>query len=269
VTGELRELERGERRALAALRCIDATTLAPIDDPLIVSAPGARLVRNRTGLYVVRSWTRLAAHEHAFEAPPAAPPLGSEPLAVDVRDPSGRYLSRRVTVALPRDPSPARAGEPDSLFRAVDVAMFPSASAPVSANWVELRVTVRETVSGDALGGALIRVVAEGRVLARGLTDWRGEALVPVAGVPVTTWSADPAAVVVTEIAAAVECYFDGAAGTRTPAANVREGLVPRTAPLPDPPALEAARAGLPQTITPVVLAAGRPLAVAVSIGMA
>jgi hypothetical protein len=268
VTRELHELERVERRALAALRCIDATTLAPIDDPLIVSAPGVRLVRNRTGLYVVRSWTRLATHEHAFDQPPAAPPLGSEPLGLDVRDPGGRYLARRVTLALPRDPSPARAGESDSLFRPVDVPMFPSASAPVSANWVELRVSVRETVRGDALGGALIRVVAGARVLARGLTDWRGEALVPVAGVPVTTWSADPAAVVVTEIAASLECYFDGAAGTRTPSANVRAGLAPRSMPLPDPETLEAARAGLPQTIAPIVLAAGRSLAVAVSVGV-
>ena len=142
MTGQLRELERVERRALTALRCIDATTRAPIDEPLIVSAPGARLVRNRTGLYVVRSWTRLATHETAFDQPPAAPPIGSESLTLDVRDPSGRYLSRRVTVALPRDPSPARAGQADSLFRPVDVEMFPGASAPVSAR------SLLETMSG-------------------------------------------------------------------------------------------------------------------------
>ena len=266
MTGQLRELERLERRVLAALRCIDATTLAPIDDPLIVTAPGARLIRNRSGLYVVRSWTRLAAHEDAFEQPPAAPPIGSESLAVDVRDPGGRYLSRRVAIALPRDPDPALASQAGSLFRPVDVAMYASARAPVSANWVELRVTVRETASGDALGGALLRVVADGRVLARGLTDWRGEALVPVAGVPVTTWSADPAAVVVTEIAASLECYFDRAAGTATPAARVRAGIAPADPPLPDPQALEDARAGLPQSMTPVVLAAGRSLAVAISL---
>lgn len=266
MTGRLRELERVERRVLAALRCIDATTLAAIDDPLAVTAPDVRVGRNRSGLYVVRSWTRLAAHEDAFDQPPAEPPIGSESLPVDVRDPGGRYLSRRVVLALPRDPSPARAAEADSLFRAIDVAMYPGARAPVSANWVELRASVRETASGDALGGALLRVVADGRVLARGLTDWRGEALVPVAGVPVTTWSDDPAAVVVTEIAASLECYFDRAAGTATPSAQVRDGLGPVNPPLPDPEALEAARAGLPQTIAPVVLAAGRSLAVTISL---
>jgi hypothetical protein len=264
----LRERERVERRVLGALRCVDATTLALVDDPLIVEAPGARLLRNRSGVYVIRSWTRLAAHEDAFDVPPAAPALGSESLLVEVRDPNGRYLARRIAIALPRDPSPAHAGEADSLFRAVDVPMYPSASAPVGANWVELRVTVSEAASGDALGGALLRVTADTRVLARGLTDWRGEAFVPVAGVPVTTWSTEPGAVVVTEIAASLECYFDAASGTRTTAANVRAGIAPRDPPLPNPQATEDARAGLPQSTTPLLLAAGRALAVAVTLAV-
>lgn len=266
MTGQLRELERVERRFLGALRFVDATTLATIDDPLIVSAPGARLTRNRAGLYIIRSWTTLAAHEDAFSEPPALPPVGNETLGIEVRDPGGRYLSRRVAIALPRDPSPARAGEANSLFQAIDVAMYASASAPVSANWVELRASVHETASGDALGGALLRVVSDARVLARGITDWRGEALVPVAGVPVTTWSTEPGAVVVTEIAASLECYFDPAAGSRTPAANVRAGLAPDRPALPDPDVVERVRGTLAQTLTPVVLAAGRSIAVAVRV---
>jgi hypothetical protein len=131
-----------------------------------------------------------------------------------------------------------------------------------------LRVTVRETASGDALGGALLRVVSGARVLARGLTDWRGEGLVPVAGVPVTTWSTEPGAVVVTEIAGSLECYFDAATGTRTSAAGVRAAAGPATPPLPDPEALEAGRAALPQSVTPLVLAAGRSVAVAISLGV-
>jgi hypothetical protein len=268
VTTQLRQRERVERRVLGALRFVDASTLAPIDDPLVVEAPGARLVRNDGGLYVIRRWTRLAAHEDAFDEPPGTPAIGSESLPIDVRDPSGRYLARRVALALPRDPDPANAGAAGSLFRAVDVPMYPSASAPVSANWVELRVTVRDAASGDALGGALLRVVAGSRVLARGLTDWRGEALVPVIGVPVTTWSTDPGAVVVTEIAASLECCFDAAAGTRTPAATVRRGVPPSRLPLPDPQVIEEGRAALPQSSAPVLLAAGRSLAVAISVAV-
>jgi hypothetical protein len=258
--------ERVDRRVLGALRCVDATTLMPIDERLAVSAPGARLLRNHSGLYVIDSWTRLPAHEGVFDAPPAAPAVGSESLVLEVRDPTGRYLARRVTIALPRDPTPANVEQPGSLFRAVDVPMYPAASAPTIANWVELRATVRETASGDGLGGALLRVVTAAGVLARGLTDWRGEAFVPVAGVPITTWSTEPGAVVVTEIPASLECYFDPATGTRTAAADVRAGIVPGGLPLPDPQAIENGRAALPQSIVPVVLAAGRALSVAMSV---
>ena len=258
--------ERVDRRVLGALRCVDATTLMPIDDPLAVSAPGVRLLRNHSGLYVIQSWTRLPSHEDAFEAPPAAPPVGSESLVLDVRDPSGRYLSRRVAIALPRDPTPANLDLPGSLFRAVDVPMYPAPSAPTGANWVELRATVRETGTGDALGGALLRVVSAGTVLARGLTDWRGEAFVPVAGVPITTWSTEPGAVVVTEIPASLECYFDAAMGARTPAADVRAGIAPVSRPLPDPQEIENRRAALPQSIVPVVLGAGRAVSAAISV---
>jgi len=126
--------ERVERRVLGALRLVDATTLVPIDDPLIVSAPGARLLRNRSGLYVIHSWTRLPTHEDAFDAPPAAPAVGSASLVLDVRDPAGKYLGRRIAIALPRDPTPANVEQSGSLFRAVEVPMYPAASAAVSAS---------------------------------------------------------------------------------------------------------------------------------------
>lgn len=262
----LRERERVEQRVLGALRCVDATTRAPVELPVTFAAEGVRLLRNRSGLLVIGEWAPLAAHAAAFEAPPAAPPTGSLSLDLTVRDASDRYLPRRVRMALPRDPRPERAAEADSLFLPIDVPMYPSPGAPVGANWVGLRATVTGTASGDALGGVLLRVVSEGQVLARGLTDWRGEALVPVAGVPVTTWSTEPGAVIVTEIPATLEAVFDPASGLRTPAAAVRTGRVPPTLPLVDPEAIEAARAGLPQAARALRLAAGRSLHVAITI---
>jgi hypothetical protein len=268
VTRVLRERERVEQRVLGAVRWVDATTLTPLEEPITAEGDGVRLVPNRRGLHVIREWPPLAAHAEAFEAPPAVPPVGSLTLALTVRDPSGRYLPRRVRIALPRDPRPEHAAEPDSLFRPVDVAMFPSPSAPVGANWVELRVTVTETATGDALGGALLRVVSEGQLLARGLTDWRGEALVPVAGVPVTTWSAEPGPVVVTEIVATLEAVFDPATGRRTPAAAVRAGQPPVVPPLVDADAVDAARADLPRAARALLLAAGRSIHAAITVAV-
>jgi hypothetical protein len=265
----IRELERIDARVLGALRCIDATTRVQVGTPLDVRIAGATVRRNRSGLYVIvraEAPLALAAHEAAFDNAPATPSVGEVTLAVTVTDPSGRYLPRRAALALPRDPQPGNAASPESLFRAVELPLYPSAIAPTGMNWSVLRLSVHETGSLDALGGALLLVRAGGNVLARALTDWRGEALLPVPGVPVTTWSDDPDEVVVTELAARIEWCFDpapGAAGTRTPTAQVRAGRAPAVLPLVDPDELESRAAALPVATVPmatldVALAAGR-----------
>ncbi|GHD03053.1 hypothetical protein GCM10007320_62800 [Pseudorhodoferax aquiterrae] len=253
----LRELERVETRVLGAVRCIDAVTRAQIDTPLQLQLAGGTLRRNRSGLYVVVGADALAAHAAAFALPPAAPAPGSVELALSVQDPLGRYLPRRAVLRLPRDPV---AGQPDDLFTPVELALYPAAAAPTGANWSLLRASLHAQPGGDALGGALLLVRADGRVLARGLSDWRGEALVPVPGVPVTTWSDDPDAMVVSELAAELQWVFDPAAGLRTPLASVQAGRAPAALPLVDPERLEARAATLPNATQAVALAAGRTL---------
>jgi hypothetical protein len=261
----LRELERVETRVLGAVRCIDAVTRMQIDTPLQLQLTGGTLKRNRSGLYVVVRADALAAHEAAFALPPAAPALGSVRLPLSVQDALGRYLPRRTTLALPRDPV---AGQPDDLFTPVELALYPSAAAPTGANWSLLRASLHAQPSGDALGGALLLVRAEGRVLARGLTDWRGEALVPVPGVPVTTWSDDPDAVVVSELAAELQWVFDPDAGLRTPLAAVQAGHAPAALPLVDPDLLESRAATLPGATQAVALAAGRSQSLSLVLAM-
>jgi len=264
----LRELERFDHRVLGALRLVDGATGAPLDLPMLVSASGARILRNKSGLYVIREWIPLAAHAAEFSAPPATPPVGDQPITISIRDPLGRYLARSVVIGLPRDPLPANAANADSLFRAVDVPMYPGSIAPVSGNWAVVRVTLTGTPGGDALGGALLRVVSGGNVIARGLTDWRGEALVPVVGIPVTTWSIEPGAVVVSEISATIQAAFDEDSGTRVSAAQLAAGSAPATTPSVNPSALEEDFADLPQVGTSVMLAAGRPLHVSLQIDL-
>jgi hypothetical protein len=254
----IRELERQERRVLGALRCVDATTGVAIVDSLQVVLAGAKVQRNRSGLHVIASAAKLPAHEVAFATPPGQPDVGSVPLSGSIRDLQGRYLPRLVSFALPRDPLPAHADNADSLFTPIDVALYPASAALLGSNWSVLRVSVTENASGDALGGALLRVTQGSKVLARGLTDWRGEALVTVLGVPVTTWSDDPHAVVVSEINAQLEVVFDAAAGTRVAMDAVRGGRPPALQTLVDPDALEAQRATLPHAAQAIVLAAGR-----------
>lgn len=255
MTLVIQELERTDTRVLGALRCIDASTRAAIDAPLQVVIPGATLRRNRSGLVVIVHVPALVDHEAAFDTPPATPPLGTVPLTASISDPTGRYLPRLAALQLPRDPNPTHA---NAVATPIDVPLYPSASAGTGANWAVLRVSASDTASHDALGGALLRVVAGGNVLARGLTDWRGEALLAVPGVPVTTWSDDPHAVVVSEIDVQVEIVFDPATGLRMAAAQVHSGRAPAQLPVVNPDQLEAQRAALPHASVAATIAAGR-----------
>jgi len=268
MTRALRELERLEWRVLGAIRIIDATTGVPIERGLQVRAPDASLVRNRSGLYVIHHLKQLASHESEFLAAPAAPAPGTQTLSLEIVDPLGEYLAIAAQVALPRVSDPTQADAPESLFRPAVIALYPSSSARPGANWAVLRVSVTETASGDALGGARLRVRTNGTVMARGLTDWRGEALVPVVGVPVTTFSEDADAVVVTEISATVEAAFDPAAGSRTPVSKVRAGHPPEPQSLVDPGSLDDLFETLPRTQSTLSIASRRSESVSLSINL-
>ncbi|GAB4280634.1 MAG: hypothetical protein Kow0092_36250 [Deferrisomatales bacterium] len=183
-----------ERRYLGAVALVDSVTRGAVDRPLRVEAGPARLLRNRSGLYVLAAAPGLETHETRFEAPPGAPPLGSVTVRLTVEDPLGRYLPRVAAVALPRDPDPDRGDRPESLFRPVEVAVFAAPARPRSGNWSGVRVSVARPGADGArrpIRGALLRVVevADGAVLGRGISDERGEGLVLVPGIPVTRFA--------------------------------------------------------------------------------
>ena len=178
--------EHVDMRAWAALRFVDAVTRAPIAHAMQVEADGARWVRNRSGYTVLASLTRpeaqraqFEAYETAFDPLPVVDPLA---LSVRIADPSRRYLARSLQLALPRSAAlPQR-----TLFAPVDVPMYPSGIALLSAAWTVVHVSV--TRAGAPARGAVVslhRAAGAQALLARGVCDARGEAVVAAAGVPV------------------------------------------------------------------------------------
>ena len=202
-----------DRRVLGGVRFVDGVTGLPISRMLVVGAPNVRWIRNRSGDYVAAAAPGLAAHTRTFAAPPAAPPLGSVAVAITVSDPLGEYVARRATVTLPRDPDPAHGDQAGSLFRPVGVPLYPAPVARTAPGWAVLRVTVRGNTPDSRLPGALLKVVQDvtQRVLARGLADARGEALVAVPGIPVTTFSTGPGPVLATQVAARLQVFAPAA----------------------------------------------------------
>jgi hypothetical protein len=234
-------LEHMDRRVLGAVSFLDAATNLRILSPLSVKADGVRLTRNQRGFYVIASALGLEAYSHSFNEQPAVVPLGSVEIVLNIVDPGMGYLPRRRTIRLPRDPAPANAGREDSLFRPVDVPLFPSPTSATLPGWGLIRATVREMGTGNLLPWSLIRVMrddnppAPPRMLAMGLADNRGEALVPVLGIPITTWGETPGAVVATDIDVTLEVVFDPEVIKIASTDVLAAGADPNAGYMPDP----------------------------------
>lgn len=238
-------LEHLDRRVVGAIRFLDANTRLPVRNRLSVEASGVRLLRNQKGYYVILSAPGLESHTQVFKAPPADHVLGSLYVEFKVADLEDKYLPRRFTIQLPLDPDPDNADEEFSLFKPVDVDLFPSSIAQPSPGAAIIRATVKRTGTENLLAGALIRVLRAGSttLMAMGLSDSRGEALVTVPGIPVTTWNEGNGNVLATEVDVTLETIFD------------EDAKAP-----PDPDDLQARRAQLASSSAPAKLASGRVL---------
>jgi len=257
------------KRHAVEVRPIDATTREAIVDPMIVSAAGATFVRNRRGYYVITGAPGLDAHAAAFKAPPSTPALGSVAVELTIVDPSGRYMSRRSTIHLPLDPDPAHMGQPTSLFALLDVQLYPSPIARTEPGWAVVRASVTSAGSEMGIAGALLRVVrtSDSSRLALGLSDARGEALVAVPGIPITTWDSGSGSVLSSEIDATVQAIVDPAMSAVVnlddPKAIDAAGKI-----VLDPDDLEARRATLRLFGAPVKLASGRELPLSLPVAL-
>jgi hypothetical protein len=184
-----RILDQVDRRVLGAVRLLDAATGRQIARPLTVAADGVRFLRQREGFYVITAAPGLSGHRLSFEEPPSTPPVGSVPIErLRIEDPLGQYLPRLARVPLPRAPRPV-VGEPD-LFDPQPIAMLLAPTASPRLDWGGWRASVRQADASAAVRGALLVLVwatpGGTSVRARGMSDERGEALVPVPGLPVS-----------------------------------------------------------------------------------
>lgn len=224
-----------------ALRCVDGNSRRVLMAP-IVQAAGQRLIRNRSGDYVLLDRPELTS------------------LAVTVDDPARGYLPRRASVALPRSLDPEAS---NSIFRPVELVLYPAPAAAVASGWAVIRATVVDATTNAPLPGALLRVTRAGSssVIARGMTEWRGhaagEAQVAVPGIPAITFgaatAADDGAVLVSQVAVSIEAIVD-------PAQLFANAI------LPDPDDLEVRRTALPHASLDLQVSAGAAKAVRIAV---
>lgn len=258
MTGVLGVSERIDRRILGALRFLDATIGLPIREPLVISAPGIRLVKNTSGdtvLFDAPGRVDLQAYTSTFSQPPAS---GNVSLAVQVTDPSGQYLPRQVVLSLPRDPDPAHAAAADSLFQPIKVNLFRAPAAPVSPAWAVIRATVTDSAD-RRLPWALVRVVQTSPArVTLSQADWRGEALIAVPGIPITLSGTDGGAVIASEVDVSLEVVFDSTLQTIPAASDFSTLTDPNFGYFPNPDALSLGTGTLLRGSLSDKLASGR-----------
>jgi hypothetical protein len=212
-----------QHRVLGALQFVDATDLSTVTAPLAIMVAKTKLIRNRSGLYVLYSVKGLEDYTDSFTEAPAVGAL--PPLAGVVSDASGRYLDRAFSFQLPRDPSPDHFPGDNSVFSTIDIPLYRSPLAPVRPTFSVIRGDIAWALNSSSLkfpcegALALIKKSGTGEILGRGMSDRRGEFLVVVPGVPPSTFSdggpmsGAVGSVMVFEIGVTLEVVFDPSGG--------------------------------------------------------
>jgi hypothetical protein len=181
---KIRVKEEIDRRYLGALLFIDQVTKGVVRRSLDIEANGLGFVANLSSLHVILSAAGLESHTVSFLSPPDEPEVKSMVFNLTISDPLHKFLPRTKRIDLPRNPDPK---EEYNLFTPIEVVMFPAATASLSPNWSVIRASVFKDASEQPLRGSLLRLTREedGGLIASGLTDQRGEALIIAAGIPV------------------------------------------------------------------------------------
>ncbi|MEA5463913.1 hypothetical protein [Leptothoe sp. PORK10 BA2] len=264
-----------DRRMVVALRFVDATTGGSVRQPLQLqtplqtpnSRPLSRFVRNLSGHYVLMEAAGFEDYSETFDLDELAAAPATQTLTLEVSDPSGQYLPRQFSLSLPRNPAidPASVAAATSLFQPVRVALYPSPNARVNPGWAVLRATVVTAITHQRLPWAVVRATTtETTTLTQ--ADWRGEALIAVPGIPITTWATGagagpgPPPVTATEVDATLEVVFDPALTTISESADFSQLIDPNPNFRPDPDRLNTQRSGLLVGSVSLRLASGRDL---------
>jgi hypothetical protein len=173
-----------DRRALAWLRPVDVYG-RPVSSLMRIVGRRVTAIRKKDGTIAVLAADGFDDYTASFLAP-TSPAVGSKHIALDIDSASGEVAARRYDLTLPRDPDPAKADKPGSLFQSVAVEMLPGAGARLTGSACALRVTVRRKSDKKLVENALVRAQTEdGQFSARGLTDSRGEAVLIFPSLPI------------------------------------------------------------------------------------
>ncbi len=233
-------------------RVVSESLRVSLSDPVVPSQPSQRLTANGYGVFVTHQVRGL-------RLPPDTSPAPTRQFALQVEDPLGRYLPLRVPAELPTDglfePACLTLSPGNALPH---VPLYSTSARSVPAACAEVRVDLRLASNPDtaAAWARLELRLDDGSLLAEGLADARGSALLPCAlpalvdpplsasppGPPISTWQVS------------LHAFWNPA---------IAESAIPDLCALqalPEVPLLQAEAASTP--LAPALLTAGIPLVI-------
>jgi hypothetical protein len=199
-------LENVDRRVLGALRCVDAVSRTPIEEFVAVHSSTLDIRRNSSGSYVVFSAPGMRPFTTQFDVTPPGP--AATPFEVMIEPASARYLPRRARVGMPRT---VKLDDSNSVMVPQDIPVYMAPAAPLQPNWAVVRIAVKKGATDERLAWTVLRITrnSDGAVLATGMSDQRGEAVLAVAGLGQSANQNGGGAVVATTVDATVTALFD------------------------------------------------------------
>ena len=238
-----------EYRYLGAVRLVEPCLGTMISSGFRLEGTGTTWFANRSGVWVVETATGLEAHRNSFSAPPATPAARS--LTFDVRaiSSSATWLSRAFKLTMPRPPR----DRTTDLFTPMPVVISPSPAYTARCTWAQVRISVRlapttAQPSGIPLEGVVLRSSITGMNSITTQTDARGEALLPLPGLPLFHAGTGTGAVLDPKTSVRIFAIFDRAA--TDPVTGLRRSLV-------DPDDVWARRTSLVSVSPRIVIGAG------------
>jgi hypothetical protein len=200
-------VENVDRRVLGAMRCVDAVSNTPITEVISVHSTMLDIRRNSSGSYVIFNAPGSRRLTEQFDVIPPWP--GATFFEAIIEPGSTRYLPRRAQVSIPRS---VKLDDPNSVMVPQDVPVYVAPSAPLLPNWAVVRIAVKKAGTADErLAWTILRMTrdSDGSVLATGMSDTRGEAVLAVPGLGQAANQNGGGAVVATTVDATVTALFD------------------------------------------------------------
>jgi hypothetical protein len=209
-------IENCDHRVLGGFQCVDAITNGSIVDPLKVSSSQLVLRPNRSGVYAVWDGPNLRKYT-AFD--PVLPWPAPTAFEIAIQDPSLRYLPRRSNIQvpqpLPTNPAPPAPPFTASTSQAISygpqlITLYRGPAAPVGPNWAVVRASVASDATPPVpLPWAVLQVLNGATVMATGVADSNGQALLAIQGLGLRVSSSAGGPVTEVTTAATVQVWFD------------------------------------------------------------